>query len=800
MKRRKGCIKWALIALCSLVGLVLLVLCPLAFLYGRRLEQARAEYEAPTVYITEPDSGVSMPTGDGLLLSATAVGRTPITRVELWAAGEMLETLDSEVAEGTSPIVANFTFTVPEGQTMLFVRAINAAGIIGQSAPVSVVGEPLSPGDIVNQITVEEGQTLEDIAASHETSPDTLRQLNPDLGGQQPAPGNSITVPSPEREEDDQSVSPPSVGPSVPSAPPGGTQVPMPSGPPLGSLPVLPGPILPGPLLPSPGTHITITVPSAPWPVIAGIIPQLAIPVFTPPDAPTNLQGSVENCKVRLRWTDNASDELRYDLWMATMGGSKRLIASLQPAAGGAVWVEFAAPRTGGVSFWVEAVNAVGTQPSNTVWLEIDPKCPTTAPDRLQVEVQDMTVRGGYEKAYCYVSLENTREVRMPEDDSDFVRVQADRGDLTARPAAGRSWALPIPADGSLEISGECWGWSGDDLRELGTFADRYPRETWDGSRRPLAGQNYEIGVIVQALGGEETRVTYSYEDPSIPAPFNLREEKIGSEPSRDYYPKQWEQWFTTRRLRWDWTGSQQVTGFTIFLNGVEYKSVYGASVRDATVTLPSGYDQRIRWQVAADVGEVQSPLSQELAYNLPKSQAYIQVKFDTIRWLYTCDGCCCGDCSTCEAYGWLILRMGGLESFKHCAGLGDTNSVKCGTDYSFAQVCKGGFLSGDSPDVLIFPFDKDSKNFTVEIWVHIYDDDGWSSGSDTIADYRIYHTFSSLQQAQSVLGCGKQFQERDTSKDGSSGMRYTLTVFPNSCTQEPTYLPQDWTKGGWYW
>jgi LysM repeat protein len=794
MKRRRGCFKWAVIALCTLVALALLVMCPLAFLYGRQLDQARAEYEAPTVYITEPNSGVSVPTGSGLLLSATAVGRTPITRVELWAAGELLDTLDSGVSEGVSPFVANFSFTVPEGPTMLFVRAVNAAGIIGQSGPVSVVGEPLSPGDIVSQITVEEGQTLEDIAIAYDSEPEILQQLNPDLGGQQPSPGTSVTVPAPEIEEDDQQAAPPSVGPSVPSTPPGGVQVPMPAGPPLGSLPVLPGPFLP-----SPGTSVTITVAPAPWPAVVGIITQLAIPIFTPPAPPTNLQGYVEDCMVYLRWTDNAQDETSYDLWMAPMGGSNRLIASLQPAGGGAVWVKFAAPRTGGVSFWVEAVNSVGTQPSNIVWLEIDPKCPSTAPDRLQVEIQDMTIRGGSEKAYCYVSFENTPEVRMPGDDSDFVRVQGERADLAARPAAGRSFTLPIPADESLEVAGECWGWSGDDLSKLGAFSGGYPRETWDGTRRPLAGETYEIGVIVQPLGGEETVVAYSYEDPTIPAPFNLSETKLGAEPAKALSLKTWEQWFIARRLHWDWTGTQAVTGFTIFLNGVEYKSVSGGSERDAWVTLPSPYDQRIRWQVAADVGEAQSPLSQELAYNLPKSQAYVQVKFDNIRWLYTCDGCCCGDCSKCEAYGWLILRMGGLESFKHCADLDDTNDVKCGVDYTVAQVCEGGFLSEDIPDVLIFPFDKESKNFTFEIWVHIYDDDGRWSGSDTIADYRLYHTFSSLQQAQSVLGCGKQFSERDSSKDGSSGMQYTLTVFPNSCAQEPAYAPRDWSKWGWY-
>ena len=550
------------------------------------------------------------------------------------------------------------------------------------------------------------------------------------------------------------------------------------------------------PIQPSP--HITSTVPVP----IVPMLPQLAIPVFTPPAAPTGLQGYATDCMVYLRWNDNAADELRYEVWMAPMGGSSQLIASLQPAGGGPVWVSFAAPQTGGLSFWVEAVNFVGKQPSNIVWVEVDPSCPTAAPDRLQVEIVDMTTGGAYDKAYCYVSLENTPEVRMPGDDSHFVQVSGGQANIAAWSATDRKFALPIPGDDSLEMTGECWGWAGQRLSDLGTFSGAYARQTWDGTRRSLTGEAYEIGVTVQAIGGTETRVTYSYRDSTIPAPYGLKDQTLGTEPRKDVYPKAWEQWFLNRRLSWSWSGSQQLTGFTIFLNGTKYKSVSGANVRDTMVTLPALYDRRIRWQVAADAGEAQSPLSQELAYDLPKSRAYVQVKFDTIRWLYTCDGCCCGDCSTCEAYGWLILRMGMGSGFffKHCAMASDPNDVACGNTYTFADVCEGGFLSGDYPDVLILPFDKDSKNFTFDLWVHIRDSDGRWSGSDTIADYRLSHSFSSLQHAQSVLGCGKQFQERDSSEDGSSGMSYTLTVYLNSCGgQEPIIPGKDWTKGG-YW
>jgi hypothetical protein len=779
MKKRRGCLKSAVVAVLVLVASALVVLCPLAFVYMRRLNEARAQFEAPTVYITEPASGASAPTGSGLLVVATAVGRNPITRIELWAADELVETQESDDPEGTYTLAASFGWVVPEGASLLYVRAVNTAGMIGQSTPVSVFGEALQPGDIVTEVTLEEGQSLEDIAASCEVDPQTLLDLNPDLGGGEPAPGSTLIVPAPETEEDDDYAAPPTIGPSVPAPTTGGGTVPMPSTAPL------------SPIQPSP--DVTGTLPLPKW--IGSVIPQLAIPVFTPPSAPTDLQGSVEDCTVYLRWNDNAGDELRYEVWMAPVGGSARLIASLQPAGGGAAWVKFPAPETGGLSFWVEAVNVAGKQPSNVVWVEVDSRCPTAAPDRLQVEVVDMSMGRGYDRAYCYVSLENTPEVRMPGDDSDFVEISGGQANIATWDASNRTFAVPIPADDSLEMAGQCWAWAGQSLDKLGTFSVALARETWDGARRPLHGDTYEIGLSVQPTGGGDngTRVTYSYQDNTIPAPYGLSEQMLGKAPYKDLYPKSWEQWFLNRRLTWQWTGTQQLTGFTIFLNGTKYMSVYGANVREATVTLPALYDQRVRWQVAADVGEAQSPLSQELAYDLPKSQAYIQIELDTIRWLYTCDGCCCGDCSTCEAYGWLSLRMGGHEAVKACARLWHPNSVKCGNTYTFADVCKGGYSTSGVPDVLVLPFDKESKDFSFELWVHILDDDGKWSSSDTIADYRITHSFSSLQHAQSALGCGKQFTERDSSNDGSSAMTYTLTIYPNSCGDEPTYLGKYW-------
>jgi len=768
-----------LVAVASLAALALVVLCPITFLYLRQQEQARAQFAPPTVFITEPAYGVVAPTGSYITVSATASGHAPITRAELWVDGELVETEQCEQPEGISPFGAHFALLVPEGPHMLFVRAVNIEGIIGQSLPVGVVGEA-GPREALLAVTVEQGQTLADIANSYDTDSATLQELNPELGVQEPISGTEVIVPAPP-----DTVPPgpaaPAVGPALPpgpSAPPGTGPVPVPDVPPL-------KPIAPGPAFPS----------TVPLPIIGvQIFPVVVIPNFQPPAAPTNLQGSVENCMVRLRWTDNSTNELSYDLWTAPMGGSKRLITSLQPAGGGPAWVEFPAPLTGGLSFWVEAVGLGGKQPSNIVWVEVDPQCPTTLPSQLQVEVLDMTVRSGYDRAYCYVSLEDAPEVRIPDDDSEFVRVQGGRGDIATSAAGSRKFAVPIPGDESLEIAGECWGWSGDQLENLGTFSGGYPRETWDGTKRPLEGGTYEIGVALDTFGGEkdggDMPVTYAYEDPTMPVPYDLREERVGSESSLDTLAE-WE-WFWQRRLSWKWSGDpKKLTGFQIYLDGKAYQFVK-AEERAAVVTLPVWCGPSLPWEVTAAAGSAESRLSVPVQSDLPKCTRYGRVKFDKIYWTYTNDTWYGGDCDECQAYGEIGLDIGGRRVRQGCAVWWLYRKVKCGNYRELSGLCsdqgRGGWRDSypEGPDDMILNFYEDgAQDIVFEVFVKFWDHD-MLTGDDYIANYAVEHRFSDLKAAQSALGCGKQFMASDCSGDGCSRLWYTLYVYPNACQENP--------------
>ncbi len=622
MNKHPGPVKRMVIVLSSVAVLLLCGLCGLTVGYQYMLAQARLHHSPPTVYITEPLPGTTVAAGSHVLISATASGDTPITRVELWLDGLLVDTEEVEEPEAASAFYAHFGVLAQEGPQQIFVRAVNSAGLVGQSEPIGVWGEDVAE-ETLEAVLVEPGQTITDIAIARDVEPETLRDLNPDVGQGDLQVGSVITVPARLEEAPPASVGP-SVSPSASGTPPvgpstpGGGAVTMPDGPPLQVIP-------------------PATIPSTSW------VPTLAIAHLEPPVAPDGLQGVVDNCMVRLRWNDNADDETRYEVWMAPQSGSRWLIAKLSPAAGGAAWYEFPAPLTGGLSFWVEAVGSFGSQPSNIVWLEIEPRCPTNSSTRLEVEALDMSVRGGYDRVYCYLSLEETPEGRIPADDSSFIRVQHGQGDISTWASGSKKFVVPIPSDGVFKVQGECWGWSGDALDKLGTFSDGSVSSQWDGTRLALAGSGFEIGYAVTLVGGDSgagQETTYGYEDPTLPAPYDLDllTRTIPGIPGS-----------STTTLYWHWTGDQsKITGFTVYLNGSPFKTLSGGDTRGMEVKLVTFCGKTYRWQVVALAGDAQSPLSAPYDFHSWACPVMVEVQFKELDIScaenyyihYTCPNC----------------------------------------------------------------------------------------------------------------------------------------------------------------
>lgn len=149
MRKGRGCTKWIGVTLSVLAALACVVLGVYAVLYLRQ-QQAQAQNEPPSVTITDPASGASVLADSYISVSASALGGVPITRVELWLDGELVDTQESSVVGGISPFEVSFDLLVPQGPHTLVVRAVNAEGLTVDSWPVTVSGgeESLSPGTI----------------------------------------------------------------------------------------------------------------------------------------------------------------------------------------------------------------------------------------------------------------------------------------------------------------------------------------------------------------------------------------------------------------------------------------------------------------------------------------------------------------------------------------------------------------------------------------------------------------------------------------------------------------------------
>jgi LysM repeat protein len=772
----RGCVRWIVVAVSSLVALGLIGLCAFAALYMREQEQARVAFSPPTVLVTEPVAGALIPEGSYLSVSATAFGSIPVSRVELWLDGELRETQQSDRPEGRSTFSAYFDLPMPEGQHTLFVRAINTADLIGQSLPVAVVSTMRTPPEeTFYAVPVEPEQTLANIAESYDTAPETLQELNPELGGQEPSPGTVLRVPKPPDEQEEPTTVGPqtAIGPQTP--PPGNGAVPTPSVPPLPGLKVLP-----------PGV------------VVAALIP-FAGP---PPQAPTNLQGQVDGCEVTLTWTDNATDETHYDVWMSLGMLMPQVVASLQSSPGtGPAWVKFFPGQEGYLTFWVEAANSEGAQPSNEITLLIPQNagCGTVVTDYLQIQVFDMTLQGSYDKVYCYASYEAAPEKRIPSSAGDFVQVSAGKADFSQKAAGLSSRMVPVPTDGALNIEGKCLGWSGQTLNDIGPFSGTFTSSDWDGARRTLKSTSYDIEFAVKpySVGVWSTLGVsagmYGSEDPTLPTPYGV---SMGNPfpPSGSPDPRE-------RVLSWQWSGDpSKIKGFAVFLDGIPYDYFDGANTRQAKVYNPSYCGKSFLWQVRAVAGPTQSALSSPFYDKQPECKTYVMVTFDEISMLYSSDGLFGGDCDKLDAYFRLRVNDEERSFWGGCGCRSDfggacSGLVACTCYGCWVMPLKCGTHAFESitpetpelphPESFVVPV---ATDIDLNIGTQFWDNDDWS-GDDAFGKHEAHHYWPSLQDAQDELGCGKTFTtQRASTGTATTVLRYSVYVYPNACRDVPPY------------
>jgi len=724
------------------------------------------------VIIGEPDPGDTPLAGTIIPVSVTTYGENPIANVELWMDGILIEAKESPTNEGLDLFTARFFLPVPEGEHTISALGIDTFGIIGKSAPLGILGRSTATEDELTFIVqVEDGDTLETIASANHSDPATLQTLNPALGGNQPTPGTSIIVPFP-KETGAPAFLPPAANP--------------------------PQPIPNTPMLSATNFFDVVFEP---------LVNQISLlQGGLPGDGPKDLYGKVDGCQVRLIWVDYATDESRYEVWTAWNGLEPRLVASLEPAPNkSSAWYDFESPQAGRVTFWVEAVTSTGNRASNDVVLIVPQGCePKIGGDKyLIVQVYDLTTNQGYQNAYCYVSIDNKPEQRVPSKDGEFVPLK------NGKASFGGVWTgwnvpgpyeklVPIPASGSLEIEGQCLAWAGGWIIDLGKFNGKFPVQDWDGSRKTLKGQSFTIEFAIkpytQALGWAMSG-KYWYEDFSLPTPYDL---KIGSLYSpfpasqSNIDPRE-------RVLSWKWDGDpKSITGFKIDLDGKHYKFVPGGDTRQTYILEPTYCGHGFTWAVSAVSGPGVSRTVQQ-GYVQPNCQAYAMVVFKDIHFLSTGENLSSGQCDNLEIYGSIGVESppGSMVTFKDY-GMSQPSSGGCigckvqihCLAYSFNWLGTVAFgLS--NPDKLVIPLPNNpAQGFQISPVVRFYDHD--NVGMDFLAalHYPI-HTFSSLKNAQDTLGCGKQFSNGPVkTSHAESTITYELSVYPNTCLDFPIGVP----------
>lgn len=219
--KNKGCARWTV--LLGMLALLLICIAAAGLVYFQA--RASAVNSRPLVLIHAPVNHDQVHVGDGVLVHATARADNGLRRIELWADGVFVDARD--VADAPSTLVFSGSW-IPRaaGNHVLIVRAVAADGTAGQAA---VTVEALAQeGADAGIHTVEEGETLETIAAEEGTTPEELAAANPDLGPGGPVPGDDLTVP------DDE---PPAPG-GAPAEPPPGSDPPIPEDNPPGLAPL----------------------------------------------------------------------------------------------------------------------------------------------------------------------------------------------------------------------------------------------------------------------------------------------------------------------------------------------------------------------------------------------------------------------------------------------------------------------------------------------------------------------------------------------------------------------------------
>jgi hypothetical protein len=699
-------------------GFAFLVTAGLAYYFyiGPRVrDQKRASATPPSIIVHSPSAGETSPAGVPLPASATATSRHPIARVELWLDGNLYQqqTPSPDGGQGPSTFYASFEVDLTEGLHTLVFRALDSAGLVGQSLSIPVTGTGNPVAERSKIVSADAGQTLEDIAKAAGADPADVRNMNPGLGDGGLPGGTPVTVPKP-----------PADDAGTPNQPQEGGQIIVDE---------------PGPLSDTPGVK---TLQAIKLLAVPGDL--VSIFLANQPKAPSSLQVGFEDCAVQMQWFDNANNEANFTIWMQRVYGPPQLIATLpNNPQNGPTRFDFAAPAYGIYSFWVEATNGLGGQSSEVREILVaNQTCGAGVATQLEIEALDMYVIGPYENVHCYLSLDGTPAKRIPGDGE--IQVENSWGDIAKYWGGEKKILFPMPEDEELSLEGECVSPSGNMLASLGSFGVSVPRALWNGSRLELKTDSFLVGYRVQPFGPEQAKGMFQYADYGLGVPEIWSVEAQGEFqiPEKDFKAR-------TVTLSWHWAGKpEEINSFLIMIDGKDFRYVSPLQTQES-ILMGSACGQKYSFQVVA-VGPrgARSVPSTAFPYQQTPCPVMAEVKFLSVQSNVTDDSTCYFPIiSTCYSYNANSCYQLSIWYDIGINSAGKTVWIEGGTDQlHMPYKCKIEYqltsqLRADT-DTVVVPIDPADPSVRLSTLFHEYDSGGPNdtfgrTGTDIVHSYQ---------------------------------------------------------------
>jgi len=463
---------WGISCLLVCAAAVVLLALGAGVIFGPRWAVSPQDGGPPQVTLELPDTDSEIRVLDEVPLIARTLARGPVARLELWVDGILLKTLEASNAEKTPLSPARFLWRPKSaGAHILVARAVDERGASGTSRPLVIVAT-LAGDTLEVEVETSSGDTLQSIADNFALPWEVVQAANPEIDDPLPV-GGLLVIPMP-RERLPEGYSGDDLDPDSAE-----------------SIDAPEVPLLPAEGDEGPAQEVPLM---SRWILPRGVRWNLGDP--TPQEAPSRLGLAPSgDCGVRVQFDDLSQSEAGFRVYrFGADGVDFRPIAELGPNKTFSDLVfQDRVPFPGSYLYYVAAVDARTEAPGpiRSIDLTLD-DCPQESTEvddgtlTLQLEVVGLTTTppSGYRSTYCYLSLAflGGSHVRLPNPADTFFSPTPDGWNIADYAAGNGRLTFVQPADESIPLGIECWGWAGSSLVNLGSFSTVISSDQWRGT------------------------------------------------------------------------------------------------------------------------------------------------------------------------------------------------------------------------------------------------------------------------------------------------------------------------------